>query len=505
MDHLTVKSHLYSLSFEPKADWSREYSGQEEIHQYLVDLAHKYHLYKHIRFNSAVSEARWDPITDKWRLEITRLGGKEAEIGSHYAIHADFMVSAVGQLNVPKYPDLKGFGDFKGKIMHSARWDWDYDLRGKRVGIVGTGASAAQIIPAISAACKTLTVFQRTPSWVLPRLDKPIGRFKQQMYKHVPLTRRRHRASIMDVRENHFLAGFDGTSSEHDVVTRISKQHMLAQLGGDSRAGLRQKLTPNYPFNCKRIVLSDDYYLALAQNDVFLETLAISKLSAQGISMHGGSFHELDLIIFATGFRTTQFMYPIKVFGSKGISLEDIWSQGAQAYLGITVQELPNFAMLYGPNTNLAYNSLILPIEAQSLYINALISAVRGSKAQGKTLWLKPRPQVVREYNEHIQKRLAVSTFADSSCTSWFKNEAGKITNNWCDSAIAYQKRTCFVDWSDFELSGTAAPEIQKLGVTRWKRVVEETTVSGTVLGLVGLVAIGSCIIFFSLIRYLTI
>ena len=410
-------------------------------------------------------------------------------------VTSDFLVSAVGQLNVPKYPKIDGLKQFKGKVMHSARWDWDYDLRGKKIGIIGTGATAAQIIPEVARPCTSLVIFQRTPAWVLPRHDAPISTFMQQVYRYVPFVRKRHRARLMDLRESAFDAAFDTKSTAHAFVTNVSKKHMLTQLGGDNNATLREQLTPNYPFSCKRITLSDEYYPTLARDNVFLETRSISSISADGVTVEGDVHHDLDLLILATGFRTTQFMYPIKIYGGNGCSLECAWSKGASAYLGITVKDMPNFGMLYGPNTNLAYNSLILQIEAQSLYINTLISEVLASKRQGMTLRLEPREEVVRNYNEEIQARLAVSTFADPSCTSWFKNEAGLITNNWCDSAITYQKRTCFVDWTDFDVLGTAAADVRRKGKTRWKRVVEETQFSDTVIKLLATAVLGSLVV----------
>ena len=452
----------------------------------MIGVAHKYQLYRHIRFNSAVDEARWDDTNNKWRTKIKRIGGKEAEIGESYTINSDFLVSAVGQLNEPHYPELPSLDTFNGKVMHSARWDWDYSLRGKRVGIIGTGATAAQIIPEITPQCSQLVVFQRTPAWVMPRHDHAISPMRQVIYKYVPFVRKRYRASLMDIRESIFDAAFDPSSAKHSLVTNVSHNHMHTQLTGDCCTSLSEKLTPKYPFSCKRIIVSDDYYPALTKPNVFLETTAISQVTPRGITMANGSHHELDCIILATGFRTTKFLYPIRIYGSGGHSLSDAWEKGASAYLGITVPSLPNFAILYGPNTNLAYNSLILQIEAQSLYIKTLISAVLDSKRKGKTLRLEPRVEVVDRYNSEVQERLGKSTYADPSCTSWFKDEHGRITTNWCGSAIDYQERVNFVDWTDYDILGSAAREVERKGKTRWRRRVEETQVSNGVLLGVG-------------------
>ena len=441
-------------------------------------MAHKYQLYKHIRFSSSVAEARWDDTNNKWRT-IVRRQGQDAEKGETYTITSDFLVSAVGQLNVPKYPTISGLDSFEGKTMHSARWDWDYNIQGKRVGIIGTGATAAQIIPEIAQSTSKLTIFQRTPAWVMPRHDQPISPSRQAMYRYVPFTRRRYRAELMDFRESVYDASVKPRSARHFQVTSVSRQHMLSQLPSCASTKLRAALTPNYPFSCKRIIVSDDFYPSFLRDNVKLETSTITNVTPTGIQMEDGTHHDLDLIILATGFRTHEFLYPIRIYGAGGRCLSDIWAKGASAYLGITVDNLPNFGMLYGPNTNLAYNSEILQIEAQSLYLNRLISAVLARKRHGQTLTLQPRPEVVAKYDHEVQHQLSQSTFADPSCTSWFKDEHGRITTNWCGSAIDYQKRICYLDWSDYEILGTGAAEIEQRGQEKWRRRVEETQVSG--------------------------
>ena len=291
----------------------------------------------------------------------------------------------------------------------------------------------------------------------------------------------------MDTRESKFNASFNPDSTEHNHVTSLCKKHMNAQLPGPQNASLREALTPNYPFSCKRIIVSDDIYPTLARDNVQLETNPIAEITKTGVLTSSKTHHDLDCLILATGFKTTQFLYPIRVTGTGGIPLSQIWSQGPSAYLGITVPTLPNFGMLYGPNTNLAYNSLILQIEAQSLYLNTLISAVLSAKRRGKTLRLEPKQAVTDAYNDDIQAKLAKSTFANPNCTSWFKDENGRITNNWAGSAVEYQKRVCWVDWHDYDILGTAADEVEAKGCTKWRRRREETLVSdrALVMGLV--------------------
>jgi cation diffusion facilitator CzcD-associated flavoprotein CzcO len=237
--------------------------------------------------------------------------------------------------------------------MHSARWDWDYDLRDKRIGIIGNGATAAQIIPEIATVCKSLTVFQRTPNWVIPRDDKPISTTMQAIFHYVPFVRRRYRAAMMDFRESFFDAVFDTNSAMHDFFISASKDHMEAQLGGEKYEKLRAQLQPHYAVGCKRVIISDDYFPTFTRPNVALETSPIIEITPNGIGVEDGQHHTFDLIILATGFKTTQFMYPIKIYGTNGTSIEDIWASGASAYLGMTVPSLPNFSMLYGTSSSL--------------------------------------------------------------------------------------------------------------------------------------------------------
>lgn len=406
-------------------------------------------------------------------------------------------------MNVPRYPDIKGLDSFQGKKMHSARWDWDYNLRDKKIGIIGNGATAAQIIPEIAKVCKSLTVFQRTPNWVIPREDKPISPAMRAVFNYIPFVRRRYRAAMMDFRESFFDCIFDTESAMHDFIMTASKDHMAAQLPGDEYAELREKLQPHYAVGCKRVIITDDYFPTFARPNVNLETSPITEITPTGVQVENGQHHDFDLLVLATGFKTTQFMYPIKIYGSNGASIEDIWASGASAYFGMTVPSLPNFSMLYGsppqllqlrvltlsgPNTNLGHNSIILMIEAQALYINALIKKVRTARQKGGSIRIAPKSEVVQKYNKEIQYRLAESAFADPNCNSWYKNEAGLITNNWSDAVIPYQKRTSSIDWAEYEVNGTDADEIKKEGHTKWARVVEETQVSNGVI-LAGLVA----------------
>lgn len=350
---------MYSISHEPNPEWSREYPGQQEIHQYLKKICHKWGLYNYIRFNTSVEEARWQEKECKWSTSIKVTGGKAAEFGDAYSIRSDYVVSAVGQLNTPGYPDIPGIKDFEGVIMHSARWDWSKPTAGMRVGVVGNGATAAQIVPEVSKTATHLTVFQRTANWVVPRDDRIISPARKATYKYLPLVRRRYRASLMDIREAFYdVAVVEGSAGNQSVETACLDAMKTQIL---RKPELIPALTPDYPPGCKRILISDDYYPALDRSNVSLQTEPIERITAEGI-VSGGKLIKLDMIVLATGFKTLEFMFPIKVYGEAGRSLAEIWPHGAQAYLGVTVESLPNFSMMYGPNTV----STLMTLPAQS-------------------------------------------------------------------------------------------------------------------------------------------
>jgi cation diffusion facilitator CzcD-associated flavoprotein CzcO len=434
---LTVWSHLYSFSFEQNSDWTREYPGQEEILQYLLGVAHKYELYRYIRFNTAVDSAKWDDVEKKWKTAVSVQGAKDAEFGSQYTITSDFLVSAVGQLNSPMMPDIPGVDEFTGKLMHSARWDWSYDIKGKKIAIIGNGATAAQIIPEIVKEVGHLTIHQRTPNWVIPRLDAAIPAWKRNVYKYLPMVRWRKRADMMDFRESFYDAVFDNASPTAQFLEQQSKDHMRAQL--PDRPDLWEKLQPKYSIGCKRVIITDDYLPVFLRDNVKLETGKIDKITSTGI-VTDGKQEDYDVIVLATGFRTVEFMHPIDITGSAGRSLSSIWKEGGQALYGVTVESLPNFGMLYGPNTNLGHNSIILMIETQSKYINVLIKEVIEARRKGGSLVVQPSPERLESYNREIQSELEKSSFADPNCNSWYKNKDGKITNNWSRTVVDYQK-----------------------------------------------------------------
>ncbi|KAF5543994.1 cyclohexanone monooxygenase [Fusarium napiforme] len=488
-----ILSHLYSYSFAQNPHWSRAYPEQKEILSYIQDVAQKYGLYKFVRFSSEVTAAEWDSDSHEWNVGVNVLAGKEAEFCPKYTIKTNFLIAGVGQLNEPFWPKITGQESFQGKVMHSARWDWSYDFAGKRVGIIGNGATAVQIAPEVAKVASHLTIFQRSPNWLMPRFDAEIPRWKRILFDHVPAILSRVRAEIMNARESYYQAVNHADSSDSSTMTATCKQHMQTQL--PDRPDLWEKLTPNYPPGCKRILLSDDYYPTLRLPHVTLETQHIDRMTDSGVIVRDGSQEkdiDLDLVIFATGFQAKDFLHGIHVQGAGGQTLKFKWANGASALYGVTVDTLPNFGMLYGPNTNLGHNSIILMIEAQARYLVPLVSRVLKSRGRGGKLSVVPKALRVQEWNKDLQSNLGSSTFADARCNSWYKTDSGLVTNNWSGTVVEYQELLSKVDWSDYELEGEEAQNLPA-GKERIGRVVEETLFSTgqlvSVTALAGLAA----------------
>nr|RBQ85116.1 hypothetical protein FVER53263_13245 [Fusarium verticillioides] len=506
-----ILSHLYSYSFAQNPHWSRAYPEQKEILSYIQDVAQKYGLYKFVRFSSEVIAAEWDSDSHQWSVGINVLAGKEAEFCSKYTIKANFLIAGVGQLNEPFWPKITGHESFQGKTMHSARWDWSYDFAGKRVGIIGNGepliqepwketesdvllgATAVQIAPEVAKVASHLTIFQRSPNWLMPRFDAEIPRWKRILYDHVPAVLSRVRAEIMNARESYYQAVNHADSSDSSTMTAICKQHMQTQL--PDRPDLWEKLTPNYPPGCKRILLSDDYYPTLRLPHVTLETRHIDRMTDSGVVIKEGAQEketDLDLIIFATGFQAKDFLHGIHVQGAGGQTIRSKWANGASALYGVMVDTLPNFGMLYGPNTNLGHNSIILMIEAQARYLVPLVTKVLKSRARGGKLSVVPKALRVQEWNKDLQSSLGSSTFADTRCSSWYKTDSGLVTNNWSGTVVEYQELLSKVDWSDYEVEGDEMENFPT-GKEHIGRVVEETLFSTrqlvSVTALAGLAA----------------
>ncbi|CAH0027176.1 unnamed protein product [Clonostachys rhizophaga] len=488
-----VLSTLYSYSFEQNPNWSRRYPAQGEILDYVREVATKYKLYSFVRFGSEVTEATWDKASKEWNVSVRMLSSKEAEACDSYTIQTNFFISGVGQLNQPYWPQIPGQECFHGKIMHAARWDWSYDLTGKRIAIIGNGAAAVQIAPEVAKVASQLTIFQRTPKWVIPRLDDEVQEWKRGLLRNVPFLLPKIRALIMDRNEGTYESLIRRGSAESAELTKESIAFLHSEL--PDRPDLWEILTPNYAPGCKRILITDDYYKTLRLPHVALETRDIGTITEEGIHVGPpkteGESLGFDLIVFATGFQTQQFLHGIDVRGVDGRPLGDIWEKGASALYGITVESLPNFGILYGPNTNLGHNSIILMIEAQARYLLTIVKEVLKFAQRGQGLVITPRLGRLREWNAQLQKDLDKTTFADPLCSSWYKNKDGHITNNWGGTVVEYQKLLSKVDWSDFELEqDDRDPSSLPSGAVTIGRVVEESLVRPQ--AMIGGVAVGA-------------
>ncbi|MGA5817386.1 flavin-containing monooxygenase [Kitasatospora sp. NPDC094028] len=434
-----VPSHLYSYSFAPNPEWPRSFSGQPDIRAYLEKVATVFRLRPHLRFDTEVLEARWDNERTHWRIS-TSAGDWTA----------DAVVSAAGPLADPQIPDLPGLDAFPGKVFHSSRWDHDYDLTGKRVAMVGTGASAAQIIPSIQPRVGELTVFQRTPAWVLPRRDREITKLEKWLHTQVPATTSIRRGTLFALRELQVDA-FVRRPGLLRVVQRLAQRH-LAQAVADP--ALRAKLTPDYRIGCKRILLSNTYYPALAAPNTEVVAAGLREVRGSTLVASDGTEREVDAIVFGTGFHVTDMPIGSRVFGADGTSLAEEWKDGMEALRGSTVHGFPNLFFVIGPNTGLGNSSMILMIESQ---VNYLIDALTTLDAVGAAA-MQPTARAQRRWNLALQHRMDRTVWTTGGCRSWYLDPNGKNTVLWPGSTTSFRRATRKVDLGEYELTMRPGP-----------------------------------------------
>ncbi|WP_078859660.1 flavin-containing monooxygenase [Streptomyces rubellomurinus] len=434
-----VPSHLYSYSFAPNPEWPRSFSGQPDIRAYLEKVATVFRLRPHLRFNTEVLEARWDNERTHWRIATS--AGRWT---------ADAVVSAAGPLADPQIPDLPGLDAFPGKVFHSSRWDHDYDLTGKRVAMVGTGASAAQIIPSIQPQVGELTVFQRTPAWVLPRRDREITKLEKWLHTRVPATTSVRRGALFALRELQVDA-FVRRPGLLRVVQQLAQRH-LAQAVADP--ALRAKLTPDYRIGCKRILLSNTYYPALAAPNTEVVASGLGEVRGSTLVASDGTEREVDAIVFGTGFHVTDMPISSKVFGVDGTSLAEEWKDGMEALRGSTVRGFPNLFFVIGPNTGLGNSSMILMIESQ---VNYLIDALTTLDAVGAAA-MQPTARAQRRWNLELQHRMDRTVWTTGGCRSWYLDPNGKNTVLWPGSTTSFRRATRKVDLGEYELTMRPVP-----------------------------------------------
>ncbi|MGW6915248.1 flavin-containing monooxygenase [Kitasatospora sp. NPDC054939] len=428
-----VPSHLYSFSFAPNPDWPRSFSGQPDIRAYLEKVADVFGLRPHLRFGTEVTEARWEEEHTRWR--ITTGAGQWT---------ADALVSAAGPLADPQLPDLPGLAAFPGKVFHSSRWDHDYDLAGKRVAMVGTGASAAQIVPAIQPRVARLTVFQRTPAWVLPRRDREITAAEKWLHGRLPATAKVRRGALFALRELQVDA-FVRRPGALRLVQRVAERHIARSVADPA---LRARLTPDYRIGCKRILLSNTYYPALAAPNTEVVAAGLTEVRGSTLVAADGSEHEVDAIVLGTGFHVTDMPVASRVYGVGGTSLAESWKGGMEALRGSTVHGFPNLFFVIGPNTGLGNSSMILMIESQ---LNYLVDALTTLDSVGATA-MQPTVRAQRHWNLELQHRMDRTVWTTGGCRSWYLDEGGRNTVLWPGSTSAFRRATRRVDLAEYEL-----------------------------------------------------
>ncbi len=402
-----VPSHVYSFSFEPNANWGRRYAGSQEIQAYLLRCVEKYKLRPHLRLNTAIAEATFDAGTGLWTL-MTDSGER---------VTARVVVSGVGGLVDPAAPNIKGLDTFTGEMFHTARWNHDYDLTGKRVAVIGTGASAIQAVPAIAPKVGRLSVFQRSPAWVVPKGDRAISARLRQRFRRFPWIMKILRTLLYGFSELMGPIIFLDAPWLSKIGERMSERHLQASV---SDPALRAKLRPDFQFGCKRMLISDDYWSTMERENVDLVTDAITEVRAGSIVTADGREHAVDAIILATGFALGLATAPFPVTGLESRTLDDAWRGGAVAYKGVSVAGFPNYFIMMGPNTGPGHTSVLVFTESQIGYI---LQAIR-QMITGKITYLSVRQDVQDRYNAGLQGRMKHMVWS-TGCSSWYLDDDG--------------------------------------------------------------------------------
>ncbi len=436
-----VPSHLYSYSFAPNPRWSRAYGGQAEILAYLEHVADRFGLRPHLRFGHTVNEARFDELAGVWHVRTDR--------GS---FTARALMLGNGALHLPQTPELPGLERFTGTRFHSARWDHGYDLRGKRVAVIGTGASAIQFVPRIAREVEQLHVFQRTPPWVVPKRDREIGTRERWALEHVPGAHRLRRTALYWWMESRVI-GFAYAPSVLALAEKLVRRYLEGQIPDPA---LRARLTPAYRLGCKRVLISNEYYPAMQRPNVELVTDPIAEVTATGVRTRDGVEREVDAIIFGTGFRVSEYLSSIQVVGRGGTELNEAWRTSLRNYLGITVSGFPNLFLLMGPNTGLGHNSMIFMIEAQARYAVQALAAMR----RDQLAYVDVRPEVEAAFRADLAEKMK-GTVWTTGCTSWYQTESGEVFL-WPAATVDYWRRTRTVALSDYEIRTLAALRPQR-------------------------------------------
>ncbi|QKV78604.1 NAD(P)/FAD-dependent oxidoreductase [Amycolatopsis sp. Hca4] len=425
-----IPSHMYSFSFEQNPGWSRAYSPQPEIWRYMREVADKHDLRRFIRFGQEMTGARWDAEENRWHV-ATR-GGDE--------FTGTALVAGVGALHLPMIPELPGIEKFEGPAFHSARWRHDVDLKGKKVAVVGTGASTVQFVPKIAPEVAELTLFQRTPPWIMPKADHEMAGRTRALFKAFPPAQRAYRTLLYWLLEARAI-GFNGQPWVMKLGQRIAKRHIDRAIEDPQ---LRRKVTPDYTMGCKRVLISNDYYPALARDNVDVVTDGVREVRERSVVDAAGVEHAADVIVYGTGFHVTDAFDDLEIVGRDGRNLGKEWAtEGMRTHLGITVAGFPNLFFLLGPNTGLGHNSVVFMIEAQISYVAEALRLARGRA-------LEPKPEVQERFNTRIQRKLAKGIWTRGGCKSWYLDAKGVNRTIWPGFTWRYWLDTRKVRREDF-------------------------------------------------------
>ncbi len=428
-----IPSHVYSFSFELNPNWTQSYATQPEIYAYLRRVADHYGLHRHIRYGHEVIDAGWDNENQQWQIQTTA-----------GPVEARFLIAASGPLSEPSVPDLPGLGSFQGHTFHSATWDHEYSLEGKRVAVVGTGASAIQFVPQIQPQVSQMHIFQRTPPWLVPRNNRNLGRLERLLMRRLPFALKIRRGTIFSMQESRFF-GFRNPRFMR-LPKLVAQAHLRRQVKDPE---LRRKLTPDYVIGCKRILISSDYYPALAQPNVEVVTSGVVEVRANSVLDGEGREYEVDTILFGTGFQVTDPPIARHLRGKDGRTLAEHWQGGMQAYQGTTVAGFPNLFFMLGPNTGLGHNSMIYMIESQ---LNYVVDALRSLRAHG-AVEFDVKPEVQNGFNEQIQRDMEGSVWTAGHCRSWYLDANGRNSTVWPRWAVDFRRRLRHFDIGSYILS----------------------------------------------------
>ncbi|MCW2608109.1 MAG: FAD-dependent pyridine nucleotide-disulfide oxidoreductase [Frankiales bacterium] len=431
-----VPSHLYSFSFAPNPDWSHVFSRQPEIRDYLERVTDEQGLRPYLRLSTSLDSGVWDDAAMVWRLET-----------SAGPLTADMVVSGCGGLVEPHYPDVPGVGTFAGPAFHSARWDHSVDLAGKRVAVVGTGASAIQFVPELQKTAASLTVFQRTPPWIVPRRDRDITGTERSLFRRLPVAQKAARGAIYALREFNLLSFTKGGKLRSLAEQEARK--MLDEQVPDPE--LRAKLTPDYALGCKRVLLSNDYLPALASPNVEVVTTGVTEVRPEGVVDGDGRLHEVDVVVYGTGFKVMDIPVGHALTGREGLTLADTWAKtGAEAHRGTTVAGFPNLFLLLGPNTALGHSSVVLMIESQIRYVAQAI------KALGTHSALEVRSAAQDAYNRQLHAQLDTTVWNQGGCRAWYRDADGKNFTLWPTHTFTFDRQMRRFDAASYELRSAA-------------------------------------------------